>query len=60
MKLKKWIKDKGRTQESFADDIGVSRGTLNRIVNGTPPGLKTARLIVKVTNKEISFNDIYS
>lgn len=60
MKLKEWLKTHGKTQESFADDIGVSRMTMNRAVNNIPPGYKTAKLIVEATQEIVTFNDIYS
>lgn len=59
MTLKEWIKSVGKTQASFADELGLTRVTLNRIANGADPKPKTARDIITASGKTLTFNDLY-
>ena len=59
MTLKEYIKKQGITQNAFAETIGVSRVSLNRIIQGSDPRPGTARRIVEVTKQAVTFNDLY-
>lgn len=60
MNLKDYLKEQKKTQIEFAKELGVSRTTIHRAINGDPPGRKTAREIVCHTNGLVTYDDIYS
>ncbi|MGE0190275.1 MAG: helix-turn-helix transcriptional regulator [Steroidobacteraceae bacterium] len=60
MKLKKYLKDHSITQEEFGRRIGVKRLAVSRYLNGTrKPSSRTAMLIVKVTKRLVTLEDLY-
>ena len=48
--LKTYREDKGLTQEALADQIGVTRATINRWENGRRPGVSDAERVAGITS----------
>jgi len=47
-------------KRKFAEKLGVTEATLHRIIAGTSfPSGKTAQRIVKLTNGEVTFEDLF-
>lgn len=57
-KLKKYLKNKGISQEAFGEMIGVNQGTVSKYCQGTAaPGRARALKIATVTHDLVPFKD---
>lgn len=60
MILEKYLKDRKISIVAFAKKIGKSRGSVHNFISGRhAPGIETALLIVRATNKKVSLEDVY-
>jgi DNA-binding XRE family transcriptional regulator len=60
MDLKLYLEEKMIIKRKFAEKLGVTEATLHRIIAGTSlPSGKTAQRIVKLTNGEVTFEDLF-
>jgi DNA-binding XRE family transcriptional regulator len=60
MNLKLYLEEKMIIKRKFAEKLGVTEATLHRIIAGTSfPSGKTAQRIVKLTNGEVTFEDLF-
>lgn len=56
--LDRWMREKGRTDESLASELNITRSQLNRIRNGvSDPSPKTAAALHGLT--EIPFAELF-
>ena len=61
MKLKDYLKREKLSQAEFSKKIKVSRPHVNQLVKGSRnPSFPLAKLIEKVTNGDVSLNDLYN
>jgi len=59
-KFKEWIKEKGKTQEDVARDLGVAQGLISSWCNGERlPRAENMQKIIKYTGGEVTANDFY-
>jgi len=60
MELKEYLESNGIKQKYFAEKVGISPQSLSDLVNKkTAPRQKTAQKIVKLTNGEVTFEDLF-
>ena len=56
--LKQYLEKYRITQQEFADKLGSQRSTVTHIANGRPASFKYAREIEKITNGEVTFEEL--
>lgn len=60
MDLKKYLDEHGLKHKHFAEKVGISPQSLSELVNKKKaPRQKTAQKIVKLTNGEVTFEDLF-
>jgi transcriptional regulator with XRE-family HTH domain len=62
VRLAKWRKDKGWTQQELADALGITQGTISQIerVGSTQvPSPETILAVYRVTRGDVTPNDFY-
>lgn len=60
MELEEYLKKKGLKKGFFAKEVGISQNALSLILKKkTIPSGKTAQRIVKLTNGEVTFEDLF-
>jgi transcriptional regulator with XRE-family HTH domain len=59
MKLRAWMKERGKTQADLAEVIGRDKTRANRICNGAIPNEDEMPLIVAWTHRLVQPNDFY-
>jgi transcriptional regulator with XRE-family HTH domain len=59
MKIKDYLEKYGVTLQQMADELGVTAPAVFYYRNGRVPSPEIARKIVKMTNGEVSYADLY-
>jgi len=57
MKLADWLKEHRISRTEFAGMIGVSRGRITHLCDGSYPSISTAERIAKATDGAVTAND---
>ena len=61
MKLEEYIKTHGLNYSKFAKMVGVSQVQIVRLINGERnPSSNLTHKIMKVTNKKVTFEDLFT
>lgn len=59
MHLKPWLKEKKKTLDWLAGELGISVTSAWRLANGEQdPSLSTAEAIIRLTDGEVTFEDL--
>lgn len=60
MGIEEYLSKYGMTKRGFARRLGVTESNLHKILSGKSyPTAKTAQKIVKLTNGEVTFEDLF-
>lgn len=60
MKIEEYLSKYGMTKSGFAKRLGITPSNLHKIIAGSSyPTAKLAQRIVKLTNGEVTFEDLF-